>query len=121
MRTKYGSFAEYHTSLDNLDSISPAGLGGAFEALRKCILVLEANHVYKTNCLGEPQLGRRGLYPNVSENQFTNQLQTMMNLLAYADGQHDLVGIADRIGVPAESCLPIIERLMAEGLLRKVS
>jgi len=120
MRSKYGAFPEYHTSLDNLDFISPEGLGGAFEALRKCISLLEANYVYQTTCLGEPQLGRRGLYPNLSNGERSALVATMMNILAYADGQHDLIALADRIGVPAESCPKIIERLMREKLLEKV-
>lgn len=44
----------------------------------------------------------------------------MMNILAYADGQRDLVSLADRIGVPAETCMPIIARLLRERLLERI-
>ena len=106
MRSKYGTYPEYHTSLDDLNLISPSGLAGAFGALQRCILLLEANGTYRTTCLGEPQLGRRGLYPTLSQRGSGLQVQTMMNILAYADGQRDLVSIAERIGVPAETCVP---------------
>jgi DNA-binding Lrp family transcriptional regulator len=44
----------------------------------------------------------------------------MMNVLAYADGQRDLVSLADRIGVPAETCLPIIARLLEARFLERI-
>jgi aminopeptidase-like protein len=120
MRSKYGTYPEYHTSLDDLSFISPAGLAGAFRALQRCISLIEANAIYRTTCLGEPQLGRRGLYPTLSQRGSGMQVQTMMNILAYADGQRDLIALAERIGVSAESCLPIIERLLHERLLERI-
>jgi len=120
MRSKYGTYPEYHTSLDNLSLISPQGLAGALCALQKCITLLEANATYRVACLGEPQLGRRGLYPTLSQRGNGLDVQTMMNILAYADGERDLISLADRIGVPAETCVPIIERLLQERLLERI-
>ena len=121
MRSKYGTYPEYHTSLDDLRLISPTGLAGAFGALQRCISLIEANGTYRTTCLGEPQLGRRGLYPTLSELSGSGlEVHTMMNILAYADGQRDLVSLAERIGVPAETCIPIIARLLHERLLERI-
>ena len=120
MRSKYGTYPEYHTSLDNLDLISPEGLGGAFAALQKCLSVLEANAIYRVTCLGEPQLGRRGLYPTLSQRGGADEARTMMNILAYADGERDLISIADEIGVSAETCIPIVQTLLREGLLERM-
>jgi aminopeptidase-like protein len=120
MRSKYAMYPEYHTSLDNLSLISPQGLAGAFGALQKCITLIEANATYRNTCLGEPQLGRRGLYPTLSQRGSGVEVQTMMNILAYADGERDLISLADRIGVAAETCIPIIERLLQERLLERI-
>ncbi len=121
MRSKYSTYPEYHTSLDDLSLISPQGLAGAFGALQRCISLIEANATYRVICLGEPQLGRRGLYPSLSEPCGAGQdVHTMMNILAYADGQRDLVSLAERIGVSAETCLPIITKLLEKRLLERI-
>jgi aminopeptidase-like protein len=39
--------------------------------------------------------------------------------LAYADGNHDLIALADRINADALECAGIAERLVAEGLLER--
>jgi len=121
MRSKYGTYPEYHTSLDNLSLISPQGLAGAFGALQRCLSLIEANATYRAVCKGEPQLGKRGLYPTLSKRGSGLEVQTMMNILAYADGQHDLISLAEKIGVPAETCIPVIERLLQERLLERAT
>ncbi len=121
IRSKYGTFPEYHTSRDDLSLISPQGLQGGFDAVQKCLEILENNYVYETAVLGEPQLGKRGLYPTLSTTQNKNQVRHMMDLLAYADGTQDLIGIAETIGVNAASLLPITAQLLEHRLLTRKS
>ena len=120
MRSKYGEYPEYHTSLDDCDLVTPAGLQGSFEALRNCLELLERNKIYKTTSVGEPQLGKRGLYPNLSSRGSCAGVATMMNVLAYADGGNDLVDISEIIGVPAADLCPVIDVLLASGLIEEV-
>ncbi len=120
MRSKYGSYPEYHTSLDNLELVTPAGLAGSFQLLRQCLTTLEVNRIYQVTTLGEPQLGKRGLYPTLSTRESKQQVQTMMDLLAYADGTNDLIAIGDRIGAPAWELHPLAEKLGKAGVLECV-
>lgn len=120
MRTKFWSYPEYHTSLDDLSVISPAGLEGAFNILQSCLQALEANYVYKATMPCEPQLGRRGIKPTLNTKNVVVP-RTLMNVLAYADGQTDLLAISEIIGVDMMECAAAAVRLEQEGLLEKVA
>ena len=90
MRSKYGRYPEYHTSLDDMSVVSPEGLQGAYDVLKECLETLEANPAYRASHLGEPQLGKRGLYPTLSKKGGVGySAQTLLDVLAYADGTND--------------------------------
>lgn len=120
MRTRYNSYPEYHTSLDDLTLVTPTGLQGGFDVLRKCIELIEANRTYRSTTLGEPQLGRRGLYPTLSTRGSGFAVRSMMNVLAYADGTRDLVAIAEHAGIPPTEAVSIAGRLKEAGLLEPI-
>jgi aminopeptidase-like protein len=118
MRSRYGTYPEYHTSLDDLSFITSSGLEGGYEALRKCLIVLENNRYYKVPFPCEPQMGKRGLKPLLSLKN-TEQPSTMMRLLNYLDGEHDLLQVCDQIGRFIIDCIPIVNKLLDEKLLVK--
>ena len=118
MRTRYNSYPEYHTSLDDLTLVTPGGLQGALEAYTKTIDLLEKNYTYTATTPCEPQLGKRGLYPTLSTRGAGYSVRAMTNVLAYADGTRDLVDLADRIGIPADEAIEITGKLVAAGLLK---
>jgi len=120
MRTKYGAYSEYHTSLDDLSLISPDGLEGAFSVLQRCLQALEVNYRYRGTVPCEPQLGKRGLYPTLSTAQSGEPVRAMMDLLAYADGEADLLEIADTIDAEVLECAAVALRLEECGLLRRL-
>ena len=117
MRSKYREYPEYHTSLDDLSLVTPTGLQGGYEVLRECVELLERNRVYRATCVGEPQLGRRGLYPPISPKDSHWQVSEVLNFLAFADGTYDLIDISTMIRVPPWRLYPIVEGLEAEGLI----
>ena len=120
-RTKYGAYPEYHTSLDDLTVISPSGLYGGYEKIKKAIELLEKNNYYKVNVLCEPQLGKRGLYPTISTKTSENGIvRTMMDFIAYADGNNDLIDIANIIGVQAGELFDIVDKMKTAKLIEAV-
>lgn len=119
-RSKYGEYPEYHTSDDNMSLISEEGLQGAFEMMKKCINTLEHNYFYQVTCLCEPQLGKRGLYPTISQKGSYDNVIAMRDLIAYADGTLDLIAISERIHCPTDVLIPLVDKLEKSGLLRKI-
>ncbi len=119
MRSKYAEYPEYHTSLDDLDVVTPDGLGKSYDVYRRILECVEANVTTASTVLGEPQLGRRGLYPTTSTKGSGLSVRPMMNLLAYSDGDHDLLQIAELIGVPMWDLLDIVETLERHGVMTR--
>ena len=110
LRTKYHSYPEYHTSLDNFDVVTEAGLKGGYNISKNCVnnllnyklknKKLKFHLKIKKNCpvtkfICEPNLGKRNLYPKISEknNNFKNP-HLILDFLQYADGTNSINEIA---------------------------
>lgn len=119
-RSKYTEYPEYHTSADDMTVISPEGFAGAYDVMTQVLKALEYNRYYRVTCLCEPQLGKRGLYPTESRKGIYEEVKKLTNLIAYADGEEDLIGISSRIGVPVEDLIPNVEKLCEAGLFEVV-
>lgn len=119
-RSKFHEYKEYHTSADNMSFISPEGMGNALEVLKRTIQAIEYNRYYKATMLCEPQLGRRGLYPTVSQKETYSDVRVLQNFLAYADGKKDLIEISIILKVSLEILEEIVERLMKEQLIESI-
>jgi aminopeptidase-like protein len=118
MRTKYGIYPEYHTSLDDLESVvTPAGLQGGYEAIRRTIEAIEHDFKPQVAVFGEPQLGKRGLYPTISIKNSGEQVRLMMDVITWSDGKHSLVEIAQLCKAPVWDLYPIVDKLLAHQLL----
>lgn len=120
MRSMYGEYPEYHTSLDNLEVVSPAGLNGGLIMLQNAVRILETNFHLRINTLCEPQLGKRGLYPNTSTKSSGAEVRNLMNVISFLDGNLDLLEIAEKCQVSYGEVLSIVERLKFAGLLDRI-
>lgn len=119
-RSKFGEYPEYHTSRDDLTLVTPAGLAGSLDLLRQCVDVLEHNATYRTTCLGEPQLGKRGLYPSLSTRENFAYVKDIVNFLAYADGNADLLDIGTRCGIGFERLKDFVAALSPHSLVERL-
>ena len=118
LRTKYGRYPEYHTSLDNLENVvTPKGLDGGYWAIRKAIEAIEKNKKYKVTVLCEPQMGRRKLYSTLAPNIRDEKVWLMMNFISLCDGENSLLEIAERLNAPIWSLYDIINKLLTHGLI----
>lgn len=115
-RSKFVEYPEYHTSKDDMTVISPEGFQGSLEVMSEVIEALEHNEYYMVNVLCDPQLGKRGLYPDTSKRGSWNAVATQTNLIGYADGYNDLIDISNIIGVPVKELIPVVDRLIENEL-----
>lgn len=117
-RSKYGEYPEYHTSADNFDVVTAKGLRGSYEVMTQIIRAFEVGLFPKVCVLGEPQLGKRNMYPTTSrKGAYSRSITHRMNLLAYADGQHSIFDIVLKIQAPLSKIISEVQLLKDCGLL----
>ena len=143
-KDKYYEYPYYHTSLDNLDFISTGNLVETLKLYLLAIEKLEQNRTYRSlNPIGEPMLGKRGLYPqtggaikqkaadasahgsrryavDAGSILYGSELDAIRWVLFYADGQTPLLDVAERTGLPMRQLYEVAEKLVAGGLLEEV-
>ena len=118
MRSVWGTFPEYHTSADNLDFIRPEKLAASLRVCAAIVDVLETNRSYRNlNPFCEPQLGRRNLYRTTGGNAIGQEIHARLWVLNLSDGDHSLLEIAERSGIPFPLICDAAEMLQQAGLL----
>jgi len=119
LRSKYGSYPEYHTSLDNLSIINNKTLNESSEFIFKIISILEINQIYGNNKLCEPFLTKYNLYPTISsKNHLFKNTQLILDILSYCDGKNDLIDISNILNKDILEINKIILNLIAVKLIK---
>jgi aminopeptidase-like protein len=120
-RTPYAGYPEYHTSGDNPDFVTEESMADTLETLWAAVAVLERDRRYvNLSPYGEPQLGRRGLYESLGGRSDTKQAQmAMLWVLNLSDGEHSLLDIAHRAGLPFATVADAADALRGAGLVKE--
>jgi aminopeptidase-like protein len=66
---------------------------------------------------GEPQLGKRGLYPTTGGKTATDAVMAMLWTLGYADGKTSLLEIANTAHLPFAAIRSASDALVEAGLV----
>ena len=121
MRSKYGDYPEYHTSLDNLEKVvSAEGLYGGYGAIKKAIFIIEKNVVPINLKICEPFMTKYNLYDTLSfqknsSKNITNKI--IMDIISYSDGKNSLLEISDKLEKPFEDIHNLFKLLKAKKIL----
>lgn len=122
-RSTYGYYPQYHTSADDLQFVRPDCLDESLSIYMDVVDVLENNKNY-INCSPkcEPQLGKRNLYHQTGGDARRNKdfEMAMLWVLNYSDGEHDLLDIAKRSGLPFGIVKQAVEALSQCDLLKGI-
>jgi aminopeptidase-like protein len=118
-RSQFGTFAEYHTSADNLDFIQPEHLASSYRMITAALDIVENNwQPRSTSPKGEPQLGRRGLYSALGgDKDGPTKSMAFLWILNLADGRYSLLDIAERAKLPFSVVAEAARLLQESGLL----
>jgi aminopeptidase-like protein len=117
-RSREGDYEEYHSSADDLELVRPEALEDALDAVLEILDVVDTDRRYLNLApKGEPQLGKRGLYPKVGGPAAEQDQLAMLWVLNQSDGQHSLLDIADRSGIPFASLRRSALKLLEAGLV----
>jgi aminopeptidase-like protein len=121
MRGRHGRFPEYHTSADDLSFITAGRLGESWRVLERAIELIDKGRRFRNLApLGEPQLGRRGLYRAIGGTDIAQLEHAMLWALSLSDGEHSVDDIVQRSGLSSEAISAAVELLTAKGLLSEV-
>jgi len=121
-RTPHGEYPEYHTSADDLGFVEPTRLADAYTAIMEIVDVLENDRSYRNlSPYGEPQLGKRGLYPTTGGKSAGDAVMAMLWTLAYTDGSTPLIDIADVADRDFADVRTAADELHRAGLLERLS
>jgi len=120
IRSKYGTYKEYHSSDDNLKTVvTERGLSNSYILIKKVIESLENNVVPVTKILCEPMLSKRNLYPDINyKNEKSSETKLLSNILTYCDGKHDLLQIAELNNIPIWKLYNILKILRKEKIIK---
>lgn len=119
MRSKYGEYPEYHTSLDTFGRVvTTNGLKGSLNLLKKIVYEYEKSvfPIAKFKC--EPQLGKKGLYPNLSKkNTIKLDTRLIQYFLSFSDGQNSIMDIAKKCKAPISKIFKVEKILKKKKLI----
>jgi aminopeptidase-like protein len=128
-RAVYGTYAEYHNSLDTKEFMTIEALQRSVDEIEQVLRALELDGYYvNRKPYGEVKLDQHNLYPDMNgpsawgrSNNNTIDGRTLLNyvlmVLNYSDGKHRLSEIADKYGCTIFDLEPVIEVLREKGLL----
>ena len=119
MRTPHGCFPQYHTSADDLDYVRAENLAESLQRCRAILRVLDGDRtLFNLNPKCEPQLGKRGLYGSVGGATGSRERELgLLWVLNLSDGEHSLLDIAERSGLPFGAIETAARDLERQGLL----
>lgn len=116
-KSRFGDYIEYHSSKDDFNIVTSKGLSQSFKVMRNIIEAFEVGLYPKINVYCEPQLGKRGLYSDVSLFNGERTAKLRMDIIAYCDGVHSIFDISEKLNINLQSILKEITILIDERLI----
>lgn len=131
-RTVYAEYDGYHNSSDDKNFVQLENFPNTVSSLEKILYYADLNHAFEREMpFCELQLGKRNLYPNINSEQTSTdssdevkdkqeQLLSILNILANADGLTTPSAIVKDTGISMENLFKYINFLLEKNLINYV-
>jgi aminopeptidase-like protein len=125
-RDRYYEYDYYHSSLDNLNYVTAAQIFETLNLYIRLIKKFEARKVYRSRIqYGEVMLSRHNLYPVTGgaqrpEHGGRTELDLILWLLFYCDGNLSIDDIADKLDVDAQVLAVLADDMVKKSVLEIV-
>lgn len=120
MRSKYGEYKEYHTSLDQIGNVvTKEGLEGGYKFVKQVISCLEEQIFPKSKTLCEPFLTKKKMYPTLSKKYpIDKSLKKKLEYLSYCDGKKSTIEISNKLNIDEKNSKEILKFLKKKNLIK---
>ncbi len=115
-RSKYGTYPEYHTSLDNFDIVTLKGVKQSLKVVVKAIQILLKKKVPIKNNLGEPHLSKNKYYKKLNNSLILRK--NILDFLLLCDGRRDLQSISKILKISERNTNSTYRLLIKMNLIR---
>ena len=119
MRTKYGEYPEYHTSLDTIGKVvTKDGLKGGLDLAKRIIKEIEKQSFPKATNFCEPFLTKRRMYPTTSKFGAVNlKTKKLLDFLSFRDGKNSILQIQNYTKLSHYEIKEIMKNLIKHKLI----
>lgn len=125
-KDRYYEYDYYHTSLDNLEFVTPQNLNSIFNLYLKLINKMDKNIIYQNlypNC--EVMLSKHDLYPKTGgallPNSNVSALDIILWSLYYLDGKTSLYDISKKLEVDISIVYKEVKKLENKKILKRLN
>lgn len=116
--SKSKDYPEYHTDKDDFKVVTEKGLDQSLDVFKDIIDAFETGLYPKTKILCEPNLGKRNLYPTISQKgSYNNELVMRMDLIALSNGKNSIFKISKLLNKNLNTVCREYKLLKSKGLL----
>ena len=116
--SKSKDYPEYHTDKDNFKVVTEKGLDQSLDVFKDIIDAFETGLYPKTKILCEPNLGKRNLYPTISQKgSYNNELVMRMDLIALSNGKNSIFKISKLLNKNLNTVCREYKLLKSKGIL----
>ncbi len=120
MRSKYGEYKEYHTSLDQIGKVvTKKGLEGGYRFVKQVINCLEKQIFPKSKTFCEPFLTKKKIYPTLSKKGSVDKtIKKKLEYLSYCDGKKSTIEISNKLNIDEKNSKKILQFLKKNNLIK---